>query len=68
MMLIRQCCVCKRIWVIDHWEHPSSAMMEVLQKSKDISHCYCDDCFRIEIEHINYQRSRAPDALPTSAD
>ena len=58
--MLRQCCRCKKIWNNGEW---IDANAEVLAGA-DVSHAYCEDCFRREM--INLQRRAARRAEPMS--
>ena len=41
--MIRQCCVCKKIYEDGRWVHPRP---EILGETTDITHGYCEECYK----------------------
>ena len=50
--MIRQCCSCRKIWKGEQWIYPRFSELE----SYDVTHCYCDDCFAVQMSEIQARR------------
>ncbi|HOE95995.1 MAG TPA: hypothetical protein PLS90_08130 [Candidatus Sumerlaeota bacterium] len=54
--MIRQCCKCRRIWKEGRWLYPRLTELT----HRDISHCYCDACFKEEMATLRAHRRPGP--------
>ena len=62
--MIRQCCVCKRIFVDGEWVHPSSDPLDY----EDVTHGYCELCYEDFMQTVaEYVSLRGEHALATGA-
>jgi hypothetical protein len=52
--MIRQCCRCKKVWSNGQWMDPLAGALE----HDDVSHAYCEECFRREMRNIQRRAGR----------